>query len=85
MGASTVEGEEPLRPTVGRIVNYVSHPTPEGDPSRNEAAVITAVNEDDTLLLTVFTPGGVLLKDNVIADQDDDTAGTWHWPRRCEE
>ena len=85
MGPRTVEGKEPVKPTVGRIVHYVSHPTPEGDPSENQAALVTAVNEDGTVLLTVFTPGGVLLKDNVLADHDEDQAGTWHWPHRCDE
>lgn len=82
----------PTRPTVGRMVHYVS---PAG---ACWAAVVTAVCESPALppgaepvsLVLFYPPGVPLVRDHERVEQDqtggaDDTIGkpgTWHWPER---
>jgi CRISPR/Cas system endoribonuclease Cas6 (RAMP superfamily) len=58
-------------PTVGRIVHYV-----DANTSVHLAAIITSVNQDGTLELTVFTVGGnpYPVRNVIIAK--------WHFPER---
>ncbi|MFG1872167.1 hypothetical protein [Micromonospora arborensis] len=82
------------RPSVARIVHYVSYGTPGGEyTSECRAAVVTEV-DGDTVGLAVLNPAGVFFNRGV-ARHDGDTsntpgspdvpsceAGTWHWPER---
>lgn len=78
------------KPSVGRIVHYVSHGTPirpDGTQAYTEecrAAVITAVGppaEDECVGLAVLNPTGMFFNESVCLD-DQHRGGTWHWPER---
>lgn len=79
-----------MKPTVGRIVHYVSHGTPGGEyTSECRAAIVTEVG---TLTvrgevsyypsLCVLTPTGMFHNAEVQQDEDSKRGGTWHWPER---
>jgi hypothetical protein len=82
------------KPSVCRLVNYVSHGTPvrpdgtQAFASKPRAAVITEVDDDDPNLvgLCVINPTGLFF--HPIADggsRYDETGqagGSWHWPPR---
>jgi hypothetical protein len=78
-----------MKPTVGRIVHYVSYGTPGGEyPSACRAAVITEVPVHypvRAISLCVLNPEGLFFNKEVIEDQDDRRGGTWHWPERVDE
>jgi hypothetical protein len=76
------------KPSVGRIVHYVSYGTPGGEYTKEcRAGVITEVNSVPTgpngeylVGLCVLNPTGQFFNRGV--EQDNDTApagGTWHW------
>lgn len=77
-----------MKPSVGRIVHYVSHGTPPRDDgsqaytSENRAAIVTQVNEDGTVGLAVLNPTGLFFHESVMADFEENHPGTWHWPAR---
>lgn len=68
-------------PTPGRMVTYHS-------PAGSQPAMVTRVNVDGTLSLTVFLVGDIVYRDNVPVyeydpeDEDQDKYGTWEWPAR---
>lgn len=76
------------KPTVGRMVHYVSYGTPGGEyTSECRAAVVTAVTNEQVVDLFVMNPTGVFLNHGcVLVDDTDSTGahagGTWHWPER---
>ncbi|MFC8490733.1 hypothetical protein ACFUJU_07985 [Streptomyces sp. NPDC057235] len=80
------------KPSVGRIVHYVSYGTPGGEyTSQCRAAIITEVDEyqpsDDGqfvghLNLCVLSPDGMFFNKGVLQDKDEHRGGTWHWPER---
>jgi hypothetical protein len=79
------------KPSVGRIVHYVSYGTPGGEyKSQCRAAIITEFNgessgEDGELVgLCVMNPEGLFLNRGVIHSEHPDAhlGGTWHWPER---
>lgn len=79
-----------MKPTVGRIVHYVSYGTPNGEyESEHRAAVVTAVSKDQeanglpVVDLCVLNPEGFFFNRNVIFDGTM-AGGTWHWPERDE-
>jgi hypothetical protein len=83
-----------LKPSVGRIVHYVSYGTPGGEyPSVCRPAMITAVGDNvegycdmasgETCNLAVFNPKGQFF--NVCNYDEGKAPGTWHWPERVEE
>jgi hypothetical protein len=82
-----------VKPSVGRIVHYVSYGTPGGEfPSTCRAAIITEVPpepaEDAGLELVglfVANPEGLFLNRNVPHVEGQPSGGTWHWPERVEE
>ncbi len=50
------------RPSVGRIVHYVSYGTPGGEyPKACRAAIVTEVGADSTVGLQVFNPTGIFM------------------------
>lgn len=86
------------KPSVGRIVHYVSHGTPvredgtQAFPSTCRAAIVTEVADDGrTVGLCVTNPSGLFfhsLADGGVEHRDSpsgtlaDLGGTWHWPER---
>jgi hypothetical protein len=88
-----------VKPSVGRIVHYVSYGAPGGEyQSECRAAIITAVDEyqnpeGDEFIghvdLCVLNPTGLFFNRGVHhRDADIETGsyrgGTWHWPERVE-
>jgi hypothetical protein len=81
-----------MRPSVGRIVHYVSYGTPGGEyPSVCRAAVITGVGNDadglgaSVVHLCVLNPEGLFFNRNVPQDELSKRGGTWHWPERVDD
>lgn len=77
------------KPSVGRIVHYVSYGTPGGEyTSQCRAAIVTeftgkSSGEDGELVgLCVMNPEGLFLKRDVIHFEIEHLGGTWHWPER---
>lgn len=74
------------KPSVGRIVHYVSYGTPGGEYTKEcRAAVVTAVDDEDEGLvsLCVLNPTGQFFNRNLPMDESDEpSGGTWHWPER---
>lgn len=72
---SKLAQSEPPKPSIGRIVHFIA----EVDQT-HLAAIVTAVNDDGTVNLTVFGGnGGYGFSFNV---SEGEEAGTWHWPER---
>lgn len=78
------------KPTVGRIVHYVSYGTPGGEyESQCRAAIVTAVHHYDPVPehgvpyvdLCVLNPEGMFFNRQVLYSERD-KSGTWHWPER---
>jgi hypothetical protein len=76
------------KPTVGRIVHYQSHGSPNGQhKSRPRAAVVTEVPEhwEDIVgrpvSLCVLNPTGQYFDQNVPFSEEP-KAGHWSWPPR---
>lgn len=67
-------------PSVGHMVHYTSYGTPGGEyTSVCRAAVVTAVEDDESISLCVLNPEGMFFNQDVLFG---DTGGTWHWPER---
>ena len=76
-----------MRPSVGRIVHYVSYGTPGGEyASECRAAVVTQADgvPPDRVALCVMNPSGLFFNEAVDHDEDGKSGGTWHWPERVE-
>lgn len=87
-----------MKPSVGRIVHYVSYGTPGGEyPSTCRAAVVTSIEdyepaEDGSFLgyvdLCVLNPEGMFFNRKVHHFEDHGAVpkrgGTWHWPERVD-
>ncbi len=79
------------KPSIGRVVHYVSHGTPKKDDgsqayaSECRAAIVTKVTNSTNVGLAVLNPSGMFFHESVLLDGKDDPAGgTWHWPERVE-
>lgn len=82
------------RPSIGRIVHYVSYGTPGGEYGQEcRAAVVTRVDSTTSgiVSLAVWNPTGMFFNERCEHDQPQDaadgrvlTGGTWHWPERVE-
>lgn len=73
------------KPSVGRIVHYVSYGTPGGEyTSECRAAIVTEVHGDseDEVGLFVVNPMGGFFNRNILRDDTGEAGGTWHWPER---
>jgi len=84
------------KPSVGRIVHYVSHGTPiredgtQAYTSTCRAAIVTELTYADPGLtdptyevgLCILNPTGQFFNESVAADFTQNQAGTWHWPER---
>lgn len=73
------------KPSVGRIVHYVSYGTPGGEyASECRAAVVTETDTSDTVGLAVLNPAGMFFNRTVTHDESGGyVGGTWHWPERA--
>jgi hypothetical protein len=75
------------KPSVGRVVHYVSYGTPGGEyTSQCRAAIVTEVipwedDEDPEVGLAVFNPTGMFF--NRSTHSAGHEGGTWHWPERA--
>jgi hypothetical protein len=76
------------KPSVGRIVHYVSHGTPplsdgtQAYESTCRAAVVTEAGENDIVGLAVFNPEGMFFNRGVHHQENEQAGGSWHWPER---
>lgn len=81
-------------PSVGRIVHYVSHGTPNGEyTSECRAAIVTEVGDmlsqagasrGGYVGLCVLNPTGQFFNRAVKQDEIEKRGGTWHWPERAQ-
>ncbi len=72
------------KPTVGRMVHYVSAGHSLGTYSSTcRAAVVTDVKNDREVSLAVFTPRGMLFYEALLLDESK-AGGSWHWPEMTE-
>jgi hypothetical protein len=83
-----------MKPSVGRIVHYVSYGTPvqpdgsQALTSQCRAAVVTELGDDQLtpnplVSLCVLNPTGQFFNRDVPFDEGLG-GGTWHWPERVE-
>lgn len=74
-----------MKPSVGRIVHYVSYGTPAGEfASKCRAAIVTEVaGPAGSVSLAVLTPTGTFFNSSS-QDEDEKRGGTWHWPERTD-
>lgn len=72
-----------VKPTVSRVVHYVSYGTPGGEYGQEcRAAIVTQVGDDgDMVGLAVLNPTGMFFN-TMIAHDEGKAGGTWHWPER---
>lgn len=74
------------KPSVGRVVHYVSFGTPGGEyPSVCRAAVITEADSEPGVTavgLAVLNPTGMFFNRDVKQSEGGHEGGTWHWPER---
>jgi hypothetical protein len=72
------------KPSVGRVVHYVSYGTPGGEyASECRAAIVTEVDTSDTVGLAVLNPTGMFFNRTIVHDEESkQRGGTWHWPER---
>lgn len=69
-----------MKPSIGRIVHYVSAGHSLGTYSSTcRAAIVTDVKDDKTISLAVFAPKGQLFFEDIVFDGSK-SGGTWHWP-----
>lgn len=75
-----------MRPSVGRIVHYVSYGTPGEYAGECHAAVVTRADgvPPDRVALCVMSPSGLFFSEAAEHDEDGRSSGTWHWPERVE-
>jgi len=75
-----------VKPSVGRIVHYVSYGTPGGEyASVCRAAVVTQVHDERVIGLAVLNPTGLFFHEACPpASEGARVGGTWHWPEREE-
>ncbi|HET7637264.1 MAG TPA: hypothetical protein VFK47_00855 [Ktedonobacteraceae bacterium] len=67
------------KPSVGRVVHYVSYGTPGGEfSSVCRAAVVASVQNDTAVDLVVLNPTGLFF--NASEYSEVPKGGTWHWP-----
>lgn len=75
-----------MKPSVGRIVHYVSRGSADGIfQPECRAAIITDISENNgRVALCVLNPQGVFF-DWDLHHNEDKSPGTWHWPERVPE
>lgn len=75
---------EEQKPSIGRVVHYVSYGTPGGEyKPEHRAAIITQVNTNSfTVGLCILNPTGMFFNVEVSQDEVTKNGGSWHWPER---
>lgn len=80
-----------MKPSVGRVVHYVSYGTPNGEyTSQCRAAIVTEVINDMYCGLAVLNPTGMFFNQCDYDEWDgtdtvpgaEPQGGSWHWPER---
>jgi hypothetical protein len=73
-----------VKPSVGRIVHYMSHGTPSGEflPECRAAIITEAPAGTDRISLAVLNPTGMYFNRDCPYDETGRAGGTWHWPER---
>lgn len=66
------------KPSVGRVVHYVSYGTPGGEFASVCRAAVVAEVHSEGVSLCVLNPTGIFFHD--CAYSEDAKGGTWHWP-----
>ena len=70
------------KPTIGRMVHYQAHGSPDGThPSVPRAAIVTAVHDDEMVDLCVLNPTGLYFNQRCVRSEEA-KGGTWRWPPR---
>jgi len=74
---------ENQKPSVGRVVHYISYGTPNGEykPEHRAATIVRvgADDEDQEVGLCIMNPTGLFFNERV---KKGDREGQWHWPER---
>jgi hypothetical protein len=72
-------------PSIGRIVHYQAHGSPDGTHKAvPRAALITAVHDDTTVDLMVCSPTGLYFNQKTVLDESESPkGGTSRWPPRA--
>lgn len=72
------------KPSVGRMVHYVSYGTPKGEylPEHHAAIITELADEPGVVGLCILNPTGVFFTRGVFQDENTKAGGTWHWPER---
>lgn len=81
----TIQNREPQKPSVGRVVHYVSFGTPKGEfVPAHRAAIVTEVSPTNpsVIKVCVLNPTGIFFSEWLSNDEVSSTGGTWHWPER---
>lgn len=82
-----------LKPSIGRIVHYVSYGTPGGEyrPECRAAFVtevhgqVPATEGDEWVVgLAVMNPTGMFFNREVVQMENGREGGSWHWPERVD-
>lgn len=63
------------RASIGRIVHFV------GDNDAHQAAIVSRINADGSVCLTVF-PGEGVRTVGIARYSETPLRGSWHWPER---
>ena len=72
---------EQQNPSIGRIVHVVMQNNEDAE-LIHYPGIITRVNTDGTIDVTVFTPGGCINYKDLVKSQYEHKPNTWHFPER---
>ena len=69
-------------PSIGRIVHYQAHGSPDGThKSEPRAAIVTKVHNETCVDLCVINPTGFFFNTSCLLDDSETPrGGTWRWP-----
>lgn len=73
------------RPTIGRVVHYVSNTIVREGGTAHRAAIVTEESTEgaeevvNAVGLAILNPEGMWFKRSVPQDRAGQTPGTWHW------
>ena len=67
-----------MRPIVGSIVHF------RNATGQCRAAIVTQINPNGSLDLSVFGRAGQILAESTVNEGESDQESTWHWPEVAE-
>lgn len=71
-----------MDPSIGRVVHYQAHGSPNGQhKSEPRAAIITRVHNATCVDLCVLNPTGLFFNSSCV-EGSPEAPGTWYWPPR---